>query len=68
MIYILLPGPWNENQMPSLPYAMHLDSQVFQNYEFINGQHLVWDLGVTEPLVLKKENLRHSEETAKSGR
>lgn len=57
MICILLPGPWNGNQIPSLPYAKHLDSELLQSYMPINGQHLVWDLSVTEPLVIKKRGI-----------
>lgn len=65
MICILLPGPWNGNQIPSLPYAKHLDSELLQSYMPINGQHLVGDLSVTEPLVIKKKKeLRSSGETA----
>lgn len=54
MICILLPGPCNGNQIPSLPCAKHLDSEVLQNYMTIKEQRLVWDLSVTEPLIIKK--------------
>lgn len=40
--------------MPSLPDAMHLHSKVFQNHRSVDGQRVVWDLSVTEPLVLRK--------------
>lgn len=40
---------WSLEWIPSLPYAQHLDSKVP-----VNGQHLMWDLSVTELLVIKK--------------